>query len=232
MKDLTNLPLFGILISLLAFEIGLFINKKSRIAIFNPLLISILIIIVFLKKFNISLDSYNKGGNTISFFLAPATVILAVPLYKQLDILKANLLPIIVGITVGCITAITSIYLFSRLFGMNAELCASLIPKSVTTPIGVEISKQIGGIPAITVAAIVITGIIGAVFGPTICRLFGIKNKVAIGISIGTSSHALGTTKAIQLGETEGAMSSLAIGIAGLLTVFFAPLLLKLLSML
>lgn len=231
MNELTSLPLFGILISLLAFEIGLFINRKTKIALFNPLLISIIIVIAILKGFNINLEAYEKGGSIISFFLAPATVILAVPLYRQIKLLKANLIPILVGITAGCITAITSIYLFSRLFGMNDALCASLIPKSVTTPIGLEISKQIGGIPAITVAAIVITGIMGAIIGPEVCRLFRIRDKVAIGISIGTASHALGTTKAIQLGETEGAMSGLAIGVAGLVTVFLAPLFMTLVSM-
>ena len=227
MKEIFDSPLFGIMISILAFEIGLLINRRTRIAIFNPLLISIILIIAFLQVFNVSLDSFNKGGDIISFFLAPATVILAVPLFKQFELLKTNLIPIIVGITIGCITALTSIYLFSRLFGLDAALTASLIPKSVTTPIGIEVSKQIGGVPSITVAAIIITGIIGAVIGPMICRIFGIKDKVAIGISIGTSSHALGTTKAIELGETEGAMSGLAIGVAGLITVFLAPLFIK-----
>ena len=227
MKELMDLPLMGILLSLLAFEAGLFLNRKTRIALFNPLLTAILLVIVFLKAFGISLESYNKGGNIISFFLGPATVILAVPLYKQINLLKANLIPIVVGIAAGCVTAIGSIYLFCRLFGMDADLTASLIPKSVTTPIGLEISRQIGGIPAITVAAIVFTGIVGAVAAPLICRVFGIHDKVAIGISIGTSAHALGTTKAIELGETEGAMSGLAIGLAGLMTVFLAPLFMK-----
>lgn len=230
MKELFNLPLFGILLSLIAFEIGLLINRKTRIAVFNPLLIAILLIIAFMKGFNVSLDSFNKGGSIISFFLGPATVILAVPLYKQIKLLKANLVPIAAGIIIGCVTAITSIYLFSRLFALNTSLTYSLIPKSVTTPIGLEISKQLGGIPAITVAAIVFTGIVGAVAGPLICNIFKIKDKVAVGIAIGTSAHALGTTKAIELGETEGAMSGLAIGLAGLATVFLAPLFIKLIS--
>lgn len=232
MKELFTSPLFGILISILTFEIGLFINRKTRIAVFNPLLISIILIIVLLQKFHIGLDAFDKGGNIISFFLIPSTVILAVPLYKKFNLLKANLIPILVGITVGCITAVTSIYLFARLFGLDTTLQASLVPKSVTTPIGIEISKQLGGTPAITVAAIIITGIIGSVIGPAVCKIFGIKDKVAIGISMGTSAHAVGTSKAIELGETEGAMSGLSIGIAGLLTVFLAPIFVKLLLML
>lgn len=230
MKELFDLPLFGIILSLIAFEAGLLINRKTRIAVFNPLLIAVLLIIVFLKGTGISLEAFNKGGSIISFFLGPATVILAVPLYKQIKLLKANLIPIIGGIIVGCVTAITSIYLFSKLFALNTSLAYSLIPKSVTTPIGLEISKQLGGIPAITVAAIVFTGIVGAVMGPLICTVFRIKDKVAVGIAIGTSAHALGTTKAIELGETEGAMSGLAIGLAGLATVFLAPLFIRLIS--
>ncbi len=229
MKELYNSPLFGILISIVAFEIGLVLYRKTKLALCNPLLISIAFIILVLHSFDISLESFNKGGDIISFFLAPATVILAVPLYKQLKLLKANFTPIMTGITIGCLTAVISIYFLSRLFGLNEILCISLIPKSVTTPIGIEISKQIGGIPSITVAAIVITGVIGAIIGPKICKIFGIKDKVAIGISLGTASHAVGTSKALELGETEGAMSGLAIGIAGLMTVVLASLFIKLL---
>lgn len=228
MKDIFSSPFFAVVISILAFEIGLLLNKKTKIALFNPLLISIVLIIITLKNLDISLDSFNKGGSMISFFLGPATVVLAVPLYKQFDKLKANLLPILIGIFIGSLTSILSVVLLAKLFGLNAALRASLIPKSVTTPIGIEVSKQIGGIQAITVAAIVITGIIGAVFGPAFCRLFRIKDKVAVGIAFGTASHAVGTTKAIELGEIEGAMSGLAIGVAGLITVFLAPFLIKL----
>lgn len=222
-------PLFGILLTILAFEIGLLISRKTGIALFNPLLISILLIIGFMQVTGLSLAKFNRGGDIISFFLGPATVILAVPLYRQIKLLKANLLPIMIGVMVGCVTAITSVYFLAELFGLGPELGLSLIPKSVTTPIGIEISRQIGGLPAITVAAIIITGIIGAVLGPLICKLFFIRDKVAIGISIGTAAHAVGTTKAIELGETEGAMSGLAIGVAGLFTVFLAPVFVHLL---
>ncbi len=227
MLSILNTPLFGILISIIAFELGLFIYKKIRISILNPLLLSILFIIFILLKFNISLDVYNKGGNLISFFLGPATVILAVPLYKQFNLLKSNLLPILTGITVGCITAIASVLFFIKTFSLNNPIGFSIIPKSITTPVGVEISNQIGGIPGITVVCIMIAGITGVIIGPFLCNLFKIKDEIAVGIAMGTASHALGTTKAMELGETQGAMSGLAIGIAGLITAFLVPLCMK-----
>lgn len=230
LTTLVNTPIFSVMISLMAFEIGCYIYKKTKLAIFNPLFISIVLVILLLKLLNINLNTYNKGGDLISFFLTPATVILAVPLYKKFQLLKANVFPIIAGITTGSFVGMCFIALLCHLFGLSKDLYVTMLPKSVTVPIGMEISRQLGGIPPITVAAIVMTGIIGAVIGPLICKLFKIKNPVAIGIAIGTASHAVGTTKAIEMGETEGAMSSLAIGVAGLLTVFIAPIIIKMLS--
>ncbi|HEY3363232.1 MAG TPA: LrgB family protein [Methanosarcina sp.] len=220
------MPLFGILFSLIAFQISTLLYKKTQLSILNPLLVASVFVMFFLLFFGINYETYNLGGNYISFFLGPATVVLAVPLYKKIRLLKSNALPILAGIMAGCIAGISSILALSRLLGLDDSISRSLAPKSVTTPIGIEISKQIGGLPAITVAAIVFTGIIGAILGPFICRCFRIKDKVAVGVAIGTASHALGTTRAIELGETEGAMSGLAIGIAGLITVFLVPLLL------
>ncbi len=222
-----NNPIFGIFITIIAFEISVFINKKTKLAILNPVFLSMIIIISFLLVLDIDFDSYNKGGSFITFFLTPATVILAVPLYKQFELLKKNLVPILIGIFVGCLTSISSIIFLSKYLNVNTKISLSLVPKSITTPIGIEVCNQIGGIPSITIVCIIITGVIGAVFGPFVCRLFKIKDKVAIGVSIGTSSHALGTTKAMELGETEGATSSLSIGIAGIITVLLAPLLIK-----
>ena len=229
MKDVLSSPMFGILASIAAYEIGLFIYRKTRLPIFNPLLISIVLLIVILKAFNIELEAYNIGGKFISFFLAPATVILAVPLYNKLDILKKNFVEILIGIASGAITSVFSVVLLSRLFNVDEAIKLSLVPKSITTPVGIELSKQIGGIPSITVAAIVITGIVGAVMIPSVCKFFKIRDKVAIGIAIGTSSHALGTTKAMELGELEGAMSGLAIGITAIITVLITPLILMIL---
>lgn len=229
MNNLISSPLFGIIISLITFEIGCFLYKNTKLSILNPLLISIILVILFLKQFNISISDYNKGGDIISFFLTPATVILAVPLYKKIELLKTHFIPILVGIFIGTLCGIFSILLLSKIFGLSRSITTSLIPKSVTTPIGMEISKQLGGIPSVTVAAIILTGIIGSVIGPFVCKFFRIKDKMAIGLAIGTASHAVGTTKALELGETEGAMSSLSIGIAGLITVFLAPIIIKLL---
>lgn len=229
MNDIINSPMFGILLSIICFEIGLYTYKKTKLPLLNPLLICITLIVIILLSSNISLDSFNKGGKLISFFLGPATVVLAVPLYNKLETIKEYAIPIALGVTVGSITAIFSIFYISKFFGLTSELTLSLVPKSITTPIGIEVSKVIGGVPAITVAAIIITGIMGAVISPIVCRIFKITDKIAIGISIGTSSHAIGTTKAIEMGETEGAMSGLAIGIAGLITSFLAPILIKLL---
>jgi predicted murein hydrolase (TIGR00659 family) len=226
-REILNLPAFGIIISILAYETGLFLYRKTKFSLFNPIFISIILVIAFLSVFKIKLESYNIGGNYISFFLGPATVILAVPLYKQLENLKADIIPILGGITAGCITAVSSASILMVLFKLSKTIGISLIPKSVTTPIGIEISKQIGGIPSITIFAIIITGIFGAIIGPFICRVFKIKDPVAVGVALGTSSHAIGTTKAIELGEVQGAMSGLSIGIAGLITVFLAPLAMK-----
>lgn len=223
MDSIINNPLFGILLTLLAFELGIFVFKKSKIALLNPILIATAFIIIFLLIFDIDYDTYNNGAKFINSFLGPATVILAVPLYKQINLLKKNLLPILTGILVGSIVSICCVILLGAMFGLSTELLASLVPKSVSTPIGVEISSTLGGISSITIVCIVITGITGAVIAPTIFKLFKIEDKVAIGIAIGTSAHALGTSKALEMGEIEGAMSSLSIGIAGLMTVFLAP---------
>ncbi|SCK03083.1 Inner membrane protein yohK [uncultured Clostridium sp.] len=221
---------FGIVISLIAFELGKIIYNKTKLPIFNPLLTSIVIVIAILKIFNIDFELYNKGGQFINMFLGPATVILAVPLYKQLLLLKKNFVPIIIGISVGSIVSVLSVILLSNVFNLDKEIIISLIPKSVTTPIGVEISNSLGGITGITVMAVILTGITGAIIAPTVCKVFKINNPVARGISIGTASHAVGTSKALEIGETEGAMSSLAIGVAGLITVVVAPLCLSILT--
>jgi predicted murein hydrolase (TIGR00659 family) len=231
MEDIFSNPSFGILISIVMFEIGLYINKKTRLALMHPLLISIGLIIGVLLIFDIPLESYKKGGDMISYLLGPATVILAVPLYKQFHLFKENTKPILIGIIVGVITTFTSVSLLSRVFGYEDQLLYTLLPKSITTPIGIEISDTIGGIPSITVVAIILTGITGAIIAPLVMKFFRINNKVAIGIAIGTASHAVGTSKAMEMGEIEGAMSGLAIGLAGIITVFLSSLFVKILEL-
>ncbi|MBD7914250.1 LrgB family protein [Clostridium sp. Sa3CUN1] len=231
MDILSQNTLFGIIISLITFEIGLLIYKKTKFPLFNPLLIAIILVISILLIFDIDIDTYNKGGEFINMFLGPATIVLAVPLYKQLQLLKKYLFPILIGILIGSSIGISSVILLANIFGMEEIVTLSLLSKSVTTPIGIEITNQLGGITPITVLAIVISGIFGAVIGPVLFKIFKISNKVAIGISLGTASHAVGTTKALEFGETEGAMSSLAIGITGIMTVFLAPVCYNLLSL-
>lgn len=232
MDILTDNLLFGITLSLISFEIGLYIYKKTKIAILNPLLIAIFLVIIFMLLFNIEIEAFNKGGDFINMFLGPATVVLALPLYKQISLFKKHFLAIIVGIFIGSSVSILSVIFIGKLFNLDNSIILSLIPKSVTTPIGIEISNSIGGITSVTVLSIVISGIIGAVIGPTVCRIFKIKNNISLGIALGTASHAVGTSKALEIGETEGAMSSLSIGIAGIITVFLVPIYFNLFSFL
>ncbi len=225
MEGFIETPYFGILISIVAFEIGLYIYKKTKIPVLHPLLISITLIILVLSIFDIQLSSYEKGGDILSLFLGPVTVALAIPLYKQIELLKKHKMPILIGIFTGVLTSFISVVALTKIFNYDIKMIYSLIPKSITTPIGIEISQTIGGIPSITVMAIVITGIIGAIIAPLVCKIFKIDDKVARGIAIGTSSHAVGTAKAMEMGETEGAMSGLAMGISGLITALLIPLL-------
>lgn len=222
MSSLLQSPMFGIVLSIFAFIIGVYFNKKTKSPLVNPLLVAIALIIIFLQVCKIPLASYQVGGNMISMFLAPATTVLGYSVYRQIEILKKYFIPIAAGCFVGSITSIGSVILLCKLFGLNDTLLASLIPKSVTTPIAMAVSEQLGGIPAVTVALVIITGITGAVICPFLIRLFHIDNAVAQGVAIGTCSHAVGTSKALELGEIQGAMSGIAIGISGIMTVIIA----------
>ena len=230
MNAIINSPLFGILLSLVAFEIGVTISKKFKYSFLNPLLIANILIVGFLLTTGISLESYNVGGDYISVMLSPATVVLAVPLYRQISKLKQFWKPILAGIFAGSLTSLACVIVVSKLVGLSDTLMLSLLPKSITIPMGSVVSAQIGGIPPVTIIAITITGITGAVAAPAVCRFCRIKNKVAQGIAIGTASHALGTTRAMEMGEVQGAMSSLSIGIAGLFTAIVAPIILSLIA--
>lgn len=230
MSTLMQSPMFGILLSLIAFEIGLLIQRKTRLLVCNPLLIAIVVIILFLLVTKIPLSSYQVGGDIINMFLGPATVVLAVPLYRQVQDLKNYFVPIMIGICTGVITGLASTLLCSLIIGFDAQIIASLLPKSITTPIGIELSSQLGGIQAVTVLTILVTGIMGAVIADLVFKVFRIDHPIAKGVALGTSAHAIGTSKALQLGHIEGAMSSLAIGVSGLITVFSAPMLWSMIS--
>ena len=211
--------LFGIALSVGTYWIGTLIKNKFKSPVLNPLLIATILTILILVVFKIPFESYKKGGDIITLFLTPATAVLAYSIYKQFEMLKKYWLPVIVGACVGAGTAVASVLLLTRLFNLNELLTASLVPKSVTTAIAMELSTMLGGNSSITVICVVITGVFGAAFAPTLAKLFRIKNKVALGVAIGASSHAGGTSRAIEIGETEGAMSGIAIGITGLATV-------------
>lgn len=219
--------MFGIILTIIAYEIGVTIRNKWRNPLLNPILIATILIIGILTITGISYETYKVGGDYISFFLGPVTVLLAVPLYRHIQALKKSWFPILAGITVGSITSVACVIACAKIFNLGKTLMISLTPKSITIPMGSVLSEQIGGIPSITIVSIVITGITGAVTAPLVCRFFRIKNPVAQGVAIGTASHALGTTKAMEMGEVQGAMSSLSIGVAGVITVFIAPIFLN-----
>lgn len=224
-----NNTLFGIVLTLASYAAGLQIYRRAKISLLHPVLTSSLMIIIILLLFNIKLDYYQNGGSVISFLLGPATVSLAVPLYRQINVLKKHVIVIIVSITIGASVSIISTILLSQLLDLPEELIVSLIPKSITTPIAVEVSDKLGGLPSITALAVIFTGITGAVAGPWILKLLRIKHPAAAGLAMGTSAHAIGTSRALEMGETEGAVSSLSIGLAGIITVLAAPLLVNLL---
>jgi len=225
LKDLLcNSAFFGVVVSILGYEIGLFLKKKFNNGIFNPLLISILFVMAALVIFKVDFESYNNGAKYLSYLLTPATVCLAIPLYEQLDLLKNNFKAIIIGIFSGVAASLISVFLFALLFQFTHEQYVTLLPKSITTAIGMGIPEELNGIVTITVAVIIVTGIIGNILAEVICKVFHIHEPIAKGIAIGTSSHAIGTAKAMEIGEIEGAMSGLAIAVAGLFTVIGASI--------
>jgi len=221
---LCNSAFFGVVVSVLGYEIGLFLKKKFNKGIFNPLLISILFVMIVLVTFRVDFESYNDGAKYLSYLLTPATVCLAIPLYEQLDLLKNNFKAIIIGIFSGVAASLISVFFFALLFQFTHEQYVTLLPKSITTAIGMGISEELNGIVTITVAVIIVTGIIGNILTEMICKVFHIYEPIAKGIAIGTSSHAIGTAKAMEIGEIEGAMSGLAIAVAGLFTVVGASI--------
>ncbi len=218
----TNSVFFGVLLCLLAYQAGLFLRQKTKIAAFNPLLISIIIVIFVLVIFNIKFQDFYNSSKYISYLLTPATVALAIPLYSKLSLLKSNFKAIMSGLIAGVLTSLISIFVMALLFGLSHEHYASMLPKSITTAIGIGVSQEIGGIPTITTAVIIVTGVFGNVTADIIYKIFNIKNPIAKGIGLGSSAHAIGTSKALEMGETEGAMSSLSIAMAGIITVVFA----------
>ena len=219
---------FGLFLTLAAYMLALRIKKRFNSSLVNPLLIAIVLCIAVLLLLNIDYETYNQGAKYISGFLTPATVCLAVPLYTQLDKLKKNFRAIMAGILSGVIASLGSILIMAKIFGFSREEYITFMPKSITTAIGMSISREMGGNVAITVTVIILTGVFGNIICQSVLKLFKIHNKIAKGIAIGTASHAIGTSKAMEIGEIEGAMSSLSIVVSGILTVILANLFVRL----
>lgn len=224
MGFLTNSLYFGVLITILGYFIGDYLRKKLKLSILNPILIGIIFVGVVITLCKVEYKTYYEGAKFISFLLTPATICLAIPLYEEFEILKHNLKAVILGITAGVLSSLGSILAFSYMFMLTHEQYITLLPKSITTAIGMSLSSELGGIPSLTVAVIIITGIFGNLIGEYICKIFKITEPVSVGLAYGTASHAVGTAKALELGEVEGAMSGLSVAVSGIITVVLANL--------
>lgn len=210
---------FGVFVTLAAYFLGLKVKEKTGLAIMNPLLIAIVLVMLLLRGLDIDYAAYNQSARLVSSLLTPATVCLAVPLYEQLQLLKRHKAAILTGVISGVLTSLVCVLVLAMLFRLDHAAYVTLLPKSITTAIGMGVSEQLGGHVSITVAVIIITGVIGNMIAESVCRAFHITEPIARGIAIGTASHAIGTTRAMEMGEVEGAMSSLSIVVAGVLTV-------------
>ena len=215
---------FGVVLTLAIYSLSVAIKKKWKLAILNPLLITSAAVILVLICFHIDYEIYEEGAKYISYLLTPATVALAIPLYQQVALLKKHWLAIVAGILSGACTSMGTVLVLAILFRLDHGGYVTLLPKSITTAIGMGVSEEMGGIVTITVAVIIVTGIFGNMIAESVCKLFHITEPIAQGIGIGSAAHAIGTTKAMELGEIQGAMSSLSIAVSGLITVILAPL--------
>ena len=218
-------PMFGFCLSILLYEIGVWIQMKTGSPLANPLLFSGIVIILFLTLARIPYETYNNGARFISMFLSPCTAVLAVNIYSSRATIKRYLLPILCGTAAAAATSMGSVYVMCRLFGLTDELRLSLLPKSVTTAISMPLVQMTGGIDSILVGAVMITGILTAICAPALTKLFRIKDPVAVGIAIGCAGHGAGTSAAIKMGPTQGATAGIAIGMCGLFTVLYYSIL-------
>jgi predicted murein hydrolase (TIGR00659 family) len=213
---------FGVTVSLAAYGLGAVLRKRWRFALCNPLLIAVVVTMAALCALHIDYDSYYQGAKYLSYLLTPATVSLAIPLYEQLPLLKRHKGTILLGVASGVLTSLVTVLALSLLLGLDHRMYVTLLPKSITTAIGMGVSEKLGGYVTITVAVIIITGIFGNIIAGAVCRLFRVTEPVARGVAIGSASHAIGTARAMEMGEIEGAMSSLSLAVSGVLTVFAA----------
>ena len=221
---LTNSAYFGLLISIAAYAAGLLIRKKTGKSFLNPLVIAAALVVAVLLVFRIDYEVYNKSAQYLSYLLTPATVCLAVPLYREVQLLKKNIGVVAMSLTAGVLASLLSVLGFALIFRLTHEQYVTMLPKSITTAIGMSVSEELGGFAPMTAAAIILTGVVGNVIAAGVCRILRIRHPLAKGLAIGASSHAIGTAKAMEMGEVEGAASSLAIVVSGVLTVILAPL--------
>lgn len=223
MREMLETSAFlGVVITLGSFELGRAMKKRWNFALFNPLLLGIVFSIAVLLVFRIDYGTYLNGAKYVNFLLTPATVCLAVPLYEKFELLKKNALAVMLGIGAGVVASAATVFALSALFRLDLSMFATLLPKSITTAIGMDVSVELGGYASLTVAAIIMTGVLGNICAEGACRLFRITSPIAQGVAIGTAAHAVGTSRALEMGEIQGAMSSLSLVVAGLLTVILA----------
>lgn len=222
MSALVNSPYFGLAITAIAYFLGTKVQKKLKFPLFNAMVVATAIIIAVMVIFDIPYEAYYQGGYVINLMIGPSTACLALGIYDKLPLLKKNLIPVLAGCVAGVITSVASIWIMCRLFGLDRALTAALLPKSVTTPIAMAIAESYGGVVSITSAAVIVTGAIGAVASPFLIKIFRITDPLAAGLGIGAASHAMGASKAMEIGKTEGAMSGLAIGLCGIITAIAA----------
>ena len=219
---IVNSAYFGVVLSIGAFLVGRALQKRFKHPLCNPLLIAIVLVILFLLVFHVDYESYQSSAKLLSSLLTPATVCLAIPLYEQFELLKKNVKAVLAGIASGVLASLCCVLVLALLFRLDHASYVTFLPKSITTAIGMGVSEELGGYVSITVAVIIISGILGNIFAESACRLFRVTEPIARGVAIGSASHAIGTAKAMELGEIEGAMSSLSIVVSGLLTVIGA----------
>ena len=222
-----SIGVWGVALTLGAFALGTWINKKTGKAIFNPLLLGSIFVIVFLSLVQIPFGEYKQSVSFLNYLLLPATVSLAVPLYEQWQKLKQNALAVLCGIAAGTFTSVLCVIAMSWILKLDPVISASLMPKSVTSAIGAEVAEELGGIGSLAGALIILTGIVGNLSAVALCRICRLRDPVARGVAIGTGSHAVGTAKALQMGRVEGAVSSVSIAVAGVLTAVICPILAK-----
>lgn len=224
MSELLSISILPVLLTLLAFRLGQILQRKTKSPVFNPILVAVILVLLFLKGTGMELSAYQQGASMLSWLMTPATVCLAISMYEQFQILRKNTPVILAGVAAGAVSCLILVLLFGILARFDRTLTLSLLPKSVTTAIGVPLSQIVGGMASVTTAAIILTGITASILGPWLCRLFRLTDDISRGVAFGTAGHVIGTAKANEMNQLTGAVSSLSLVVAGLLTAIVLPL--------